>query len=142
MSGYLYTIAFMMLISKVSVSAVTCTQHDASFNDFIFKFEENISFQRTRIIFPLVYRLGDYQLYNPTTKIWSLHDIMKLKYPLIYSKQQLKKEHMSQSIIIKTNRYMELYQEILGESDSVRVLYKFRMVGGCWFLEEVHDKSL
>lgn len=142
MNAKLYVAAFIILVSNMAVSAVTCVCNDTSFNNFIDKFENDLSFQRIRIIFPLVYRFGDYRLYNPEVKLLSLKDIETLGYPLIYSKQQLEKNHMGQSIIIKTERYSELYQEILGESDSVRVLYSFRMVGGCWFLEDVHDKSL
>ena len=95
------------------------------------------------MIFPLVSRFGDYRLSNQTVELWSLSDIHKQKNPLIYSRSDLKKQFLVQSIsLFQPHRYAEVIQENAGEADSTRLLYKFREVGGCWFLEEVHDRSL
>ena len=46
-----------------------------------------------------------------------------------------------ESILLSTKRYAEVFHDGPPESDLYRVLYKFRNIGGCWFLEEMHDKS-
>jgi len=55
---------------------------------------------------------------------------------------QRKKGKLVQTILLNTERYSEVYQEYGGEGDSPRILYKFRNISGCWYLEEIHDKSL
>lgn len=52
------------------------------------------------------------------------------------------KHHNAESILLSTKRYAEVFHDGPPESDSYRVLYKFRSIDGCWFLEEMHDKSM
>lgn len=42
---------------------------------------------------------------------------------------------------IATQHYVEVFHS-KPEADSYLVLYKFRNLDGCWYLEELHDKSL
>lgn len=44
-------------------------------------------------------------------------------------------------VLLQRSRYAELFQDGPADTDSYRMLYKFRKIHGCWFLEELHDKS-
>lgn len=117
-----------------------CPAKDKGFKNFLKKFVADVPFQQSRVIFPLVYRYGDYSMTNPVVELWDANKIRSLPYPLIRNSLQMKAERMEQSYLLLTDRYSEVFQDI-PDSDSERVLYKFRNVDGCWFLEEVHDKS-
>jgi hypothetical protein len=111
------------------------------FDDFLKKFEEDINFQRTRLILPLVVREGDYSMAVVEVSLWDLGKIKSLQEPLILSKSQRKKELVTEDILLNTKRYVEVFHDGPPESDLYRMLYKFRFVNGCWYLEELHDKS-
>jgi len=142
MLRYLCVAVCFLQISSATAGGIKCIKQDASFAEFLDRFTENILFQRSRIVLPLVAKFGDYRLVEPIIKIWTLKDISSLPYPLIYSKMQRKKGKLVQTILLNTERYFEVYQEYGGEGDSPRILYKFRNISGCWYLEEIHDKSL
>ena len=138
----------LLLFSSIASAATTevplsCEKKDQSFKTFLSRFTEDIAFQRSRLVLPLVSRYGNYDMAIPKIELLSRSDIMKLKDPLIYSRAELKKLNLAQSVLLlQKDRYAEVYQANAGEADDTRLLYKFRNVSGCWFLEETHDRSL
>ncbi len=137
----LFVLAMMIILPTTAFSVVQCSTPDRSFKGFLQRFEESIKFQRSRIVLPMVARFGDYTMTNVVIELWSLEKLKNLDYPLILSLQGRKKEHVMESIVLSTKRYAEVFHDGPPESDLYRVLYKFRNIGGCWFLEEMHDKS-
>jgi hypothetical protein len=142
----LYTIAFTLLMlasiaEGATIPPVKCAKADPSFTRFLENFSENKIFQRKRILVPLVVRQGDYFVNGAEVKLMSQPEIAKLPYALFRSAKERKAANVSQSIVLKTARYAEVFHD-KDEADSDRVLYKFRNIEGCWFLEEFHDKSL
>lgn len=125
----------------VSSAIAVCKEPDKSFKNFLSNFTEDAAFQQGRIIFPLVYRFGDYTMTDLIIELWDKDKIKTLAYPLILSRGQRKKEGIQQSYLLTTSRYAEVFQD-RAEADDYRILYKFRNIEGCWFLEEVHDKAL
>jgi len=137
----LFVMVMMIISPTTALSVVQCSTPDHSFKKFLQRFEENIEFQRSRIVLPMVARFGDYTMTNVIIELWNTEKIKNLNYPLILSSQGRKKEHVIESIMISTKRYTEVFHDGPPESDLYRVLYKFRNIDGCWFLEEMHDKS-
>lgn len=138
----LFAIALTLFASApASAVSTTCNESDASFVKFLREFGENKRFQKQRIVLPLVARFGDYQMADPEVKLLWLPELEKLEYPLFRSSKEMKKDGITQSVLLATKRYAEVIQD-QAEADSDRVLFKFRNIGGCWFLEELHDKSL
>jgi hypothetical protein len=117
-----------------------CQIPDKSFKAFFGRFVDDLQFQRSRIIFPLMYRYGDYTITNPTIELWDLKKVESLADPLIRNMKQRKSENIAQSFLLVTNRYSEVFHDV-PNGDYERVLYKFRNINSCWYLEEVHDKS-
>lgn len=121
---------------------VECTVPDnKGFTVFLKKFEEDIGFQRTRIILPLVVREGDYSMAAVKVLLWDSAKIQSLSEPLILSKSQRKKAFVAEDVLLNTKRYVEVFHDGPPESDLYRMLYKFRAISSCWYLEELHDKS-
>lgn len=138
----------LLLLLCVACSAKTeaplsCANSDSSFSTFLSRFTDDIAFQRSRLVLPLVSRYGDYEMSIQIVELLNRSEIMKLKDPLIYSRAELKNLNLEQSVLLlQKDRYAEVYQANAGEADDTRLLYKFRNVSGCWFLEETHDRSL
>lgn len=133
---------FAIAIWPINSSAViVCKTPDKSFKSFLARFTEDSAFQQSRIIIPLVYRFGDYTMTNATVELWDINKIKALSYPLILSPTERKAKGIAQYDLLTTSRYAEVFQD-RPEADDYRLLYKFRNVDHCWFLEEVHDKSL
>lgn len=122
-------------------AVVECRTPDKAFRSFYQRFAENIEFQQSRIIFPLVYRFGDYTMTTPVVELWDMAKLKAFDHPLILSHNQRKAEGINEAFLLVTRRYSEVFQD-RPEADDYRMLYKFRNVGGCWFLEEAHDKAL
>ena len=118
-----------------------CKKHDKSFEIFLSKFEEDMVFQRSRIVMPLVSREGNYFTTDPKIELLDIDAIEKLANPLILSKKEMKSQNVQDYIIIKTDAFAELLQDQY-ESDANRVLFTFRNIDGCWYLEEMHDESM
>ena len=137
----IFVLAMMIVSPTTALSVVQCSTPDHSFKEFLQRFEESIEFQRSRIVLPMVTRFGDYTMTNVVIELWSSEKLKKLDYPLILSLHGRKKEHVMESIVLSTKRYAEVFHDGPPESDLYRVLYKFRNIDGCWFLEEMHDKS-
>jgi hypothetical protein len=133
---------FAILIWPITSTAViVCKAPDDSFKGFFLRFTEDAAFQQSRIIFPLVHRFGDYTMTNPIIELWDINRVKTLTYPLILSQTQRKAKGIEQSDLLTTSRYAEVLQD-RPEADDYRLLYKFRNVDRCWFLEEIHDRSL
>jgi hypothetical protein len=136
-------LALMLPTAGVAQVALQCTVADTKgFPAFLKKFEEDIGFQRSRIALPLVVREGDYIVQGVSIALWDIEHIKALDWPLILPRKDRNKEGVSEEVLLHTQRYSEVLQEGPPETDSYRLLYKFRNVGGCWFLEELHDRSL
>jgi len=134
--------ALVLFISApVSAAGTPCEKADTSFAKFLRQFGENKQFQKRRIVLPLVARFGDYQMVAPEVKLMSSSELEKLDYPLFRSNEEMKRDGVAQSVLLSTKRYAEVVQD-QADADSDRILFKFRSIGGCWFLEELHDKSL
>lgn len=130
-----------LLISSVSSAQIErCAKPDKTFVVFYEHFVSNVSFQKSRIIYPLVYRFGDYAMTNPIVELWDQEKVESLPDPLIRNKKQRKAEKVEQTFLLITNRYSEVFHDV-PNADYERVLYKFRNVDRCWYLEEVHDRS-
>ena len=139
---YTAIILFATIILPASSSAaIVCKAPDKSFKDFFVRFTEEIPFQQSRVIFPLVYRFGDYAMTTPLIELWDSNKLKAFPHPLILSRSQRKVEGVNQSFLLVTPRYSEVFQD-RQEADDYRILYKFRSVDGCWFLEDIHDKAL
>jgi hypothetical protein len=131
----------LFVTASASATGTSCAKADASFGDFLRRFGENKQFQKQRIVLPLVARFGDYQVADPQIKLLSSSELDKLDYPLFRSNSEMRRDAIAQSVLLATKRYAEVIQD-QDEADSDRVLFKFRSIGGCWFLEELHDTSL
>lgn len=136
-----YVLVAVLLWPVASSAIVTCNVPDRSFRHFLQKFANYPNFQQSRIIFPLVHRFGDYTMTEPLIELWDLSQVKGLSYPLILSDRQRKAEGIEQLFVLTTRRYVEIVQD-RPEADDYRMLYKFRRINGCWFLEEAHDKAL
>jgi hypothetical protein len=131
----------MIVLPSVASAVMQCPKPDRSFKAFLQRFEEDIEFQRSRLVLPLVYRSGEYTMTNVLVELWDIEKIKKLDYPLILSKRGKKTENVTEAILLSTKRYTEIFHDGPSGSDLYRMLYKFRSIDSCWFLEEVHDKS-
>lgn len=141
-SYFVIFVSFTIIsVPNMAFSMVKCSKKDSSFKEFLIKFEEGKEFQQNRIIFPLVVRFGDYTMTNIIIELWNLKKINNIGYPLIMSPQAQHKKRIAESVVLSTNRYAEIFHDGPPESDIYRVLYKFRNIDDCWFLEEMHDKS-
>lgn len=134
-------VAMLLIMPAMASAVVQCTIPDQSFKTFLQRFEEDIEFQRSRLVLPLVSRSGEYTMANVLIELWDIEKIKALDYPLILSRQGRKTENVTESILLPTKRYTEVFHDGPPESDLYRRLYKFRSIDNCWFLEEVHDKS-
>jgi hypothetical protein len=133
--------AILIILPTVAYAVVQCPTPDRSFKAFLQRFEEDIEFQRSRLVLPLVSRSGEYTMTNTLVELWDIEKIKKLSYPLILTRQGRKTEKVAEDVVLFTKRYVEVFHDGPPESDMYRMLYKFRNIEGCWFLEEVHDKS-
>lgn len=138
----IYCMVGLLVFSMTASAIEKCAVPDKSIDGFLQKFENDIAFQRSRLILPLVARFGDYTMSNVVIELWTIDKIKTLDYPLVLSNEGKRKEAVKEATLLNTPRYVEVYHDGPPESDSYRVLYKFRSIEGCWFLEEMHDKSL
>ncbi|MBA2589943.1 MAG: hypothetical protein H0U98_15115 [Alphaproteobacteria bacterium] len=141
MKKLLLVLAFLSFSSVVMATPVTrtaCETPDSSFKAFLPRFTDDRAFRESRIALPLVARAGDGVATEESIELWTLPHIKSLKYPLIHSRQEQKKNDILQRIDLLQPDYAEVF---LGEreADADRMLYKFRKNAGCWFLEELHD---
>ncbi len=126
-----------------AINPTACKKMDASFKEFLSRFTDNKAFQRSRLVLPLVARFGNYLTVDAAVELWPLAKIEQMQDSLIFSTAERKKLNLSQEIVMfQSNRYAEVYQANAGEADDTRVLFHFRNLKGCWFLEEIDDRSL
>ena len=125
----------------VSIPPVSCIRPDPSFSKFLDAFSENQGFQRSRVLVPLLLRSGEYTLHGATIQILDAVEIENLAVPLFRSKRERKNISVYQSVLFVTERYAEVFHG-RSRADFDQVLYKFRKIDRCWFLEEMHDLSL
>ena len=79
---------------------------------------------------------------DASVELWRADKVNHMKDPLIYSRKDLKELNLVQRVVLyQPKRYAEVYQENAGEADSIRLLYQFRNIHGCWFLEEYNDRG-
>lgn len=133
--------AFPSIGEASTIAPVTCTQPDTSFHRFLRSFGEDKKFQRTRLLIPLVARYGEYSVNGAQIEVLDQPEINNLPYPLFRSAKERASDGIYQDIVLLSKRYAEVFHG-QREADSDRVLYKFRNIDHCWFLEEFHDKAL
>ena len=131
----------LLVAPHAAVAVERCPKPDATFDRFLAQFISDTTFQRSRIILPLVYRYGSYSLKDPEIQLWDIQKVKKLESPLILSGPQRMERDIVQKMPIKTKDYVEVFHG-KSEADSYRILFKFRNLEGCWYLEELHETSL
>lgn len=134
-------VAMLVFLPMVASAVVQCPAPDRSFKAFLQQFEEDIEFQRSRLVLPLVSRSGEYTMTNVLVEPRDIEKIKELDYPLMLSRQGRKIENVTESILLSTKRYAEVFHDGPPEYDLYRMLYKFRSINNSWFLEAVYDKS-
>lgn len=125
----------------VPTTSPKCMAHDRSLPDFVSRFTNDVSFQRTRLVLPLVSRTGDNLVTEMTIELWSLADVKRLKFPLILSDKDRGKQDIEQSITQLPDKLSAQVFQGQREADSFLMTYKFSNFEGCWYLEEVDDES-
>lgn len=116
----IFRLTFLPLLAASSPTAfavVQCPSPDRSFKTFLHRFEEDIEFQRTRFVLPLVSRSGKCTMTDTKVELWDLERIQRLDYPLILSQQGKKTGKATESVVLSTKRYAEVFQD--GPSESV-----------------------
>ena len=139
-----FFVASLFWLSSSAVAATPlviprCGVSDASFREFLLKFESNPSFRDGRIVFPLVVREGNGVTAQATIALWSRSDVRGLKDPLIYSRPELTKANLSEQVLSLSSASAEVVQSNAGEADDTRLHYRFKNFQGCWALEEFDD---
>ena len=114
---------------------------DESFQSFLGRFSKDEHFRSGRIIFPLVYRHGRFENGDLTALIWDAERIKTLGAPLFMSRAQRTARDVVQELPLVTKAYAEVYH-YRRERDTYEVVFSFRRLGGCWFLEGLHNTSL
>ena len=128
------------MVSTAAATVERCPKPDATFSGFLAQFAADTKFQRKRLILPLVYRYGSYWISDPKIELWDAQKIQTLKEPLMLSESKRKEKDIMQEIPIRTKKYVEVYHH-KAEADTYQILFKFRNVEGCWYLDEIHDTS-
>jgi hypothetical protein len=128
-------------MSESAFSQIVCKAPDRNFKEFSRKFENDLEFQSGRIILPLVMRAGEYGTPSVTIKLLDSAAIKSFRQPLILSQKQQRSEHV-QDYIVLNSKYFAMLEQGEAEGDAYRVNYRFINYGGCWFLEDMHDRSL
>jgi hypothetical protein len=121
-----------------------CTKPDISFQEFLNRFTNDVGFQRSRLMLPLIARAGDGKTSPATVESWSIKQIRDLKDPLIYSTADLRKFYLQQSVDMLHDAapsIAEVWQRNRAESDAIKLQYWFRKFDGCWVLTELDDWS-
>ena len=142
-SPLLLFLAAVLLASAETVLAqgTGCAVPDKSFQSFLGRFSEDEHFRSGRIIFPVVYRHGRFENGDLTAQIWDAERIKTLGAPLFMSRAQRTARDVVQELPLVTKAYAEVHH-YKRESDTYEVMFSFRRLGGCWFLEGLHDTSL
>lgn len=139
---FLAILTFSFVEPTVAMPATypVCPKPDASFQSFLTRFTNDIEFQRSRLVLPLIARAGDGATSPATVDVWSMKDVRKLQDPLIYSTAELKKLNIGQSVDLihdQSPSVAEVWQQERGGSDAIKLQYWFRKyLNGCWALAE------
>ena len=118
-----------------------CPVPDKSFQSFLVRFSEDTQFREGRITFPVVYRRGRFENSDLQLQLWEAARVAALGSPLIMSLAQRRERDVVQELRLVARDYAEVYHH-KREGDSYEVLFSFRRIAGCWFLEGLHDTSL
>jgi hypothetical protein len=122
-----------------TVTVPQCSKPDASFKNFLERFESDAVFRETRLEIPFVARSGDGISSRAEVALWSLADIRALKNPLIYPAAERERLRLNETVLALRGDHAEVFQANSGEADDVRLYYRFRKFNGCWALEEFSD---
>ena len=134
-------LALVALAEIVLALGPGCVVPDKSFQSFLTRFSEDERFRSSRIIFPVVYRHGRHENGDLQAQLWDAERVKTLGAPLFMSRAQRTTRNVVQELPLVTKAYAEVYHH-KREGDSYEITFSFRRVGGCWFLEGVHDTSL
>jgi hypothetical protein len=118
-----------------------CPVPDKSFQSFLTRFSEDMQFRDSRITFPVVYRRGRFENSDLELQLWGTARLGALGGPLIMSRAQRRERDIVQEFRLVARDYAEVYHH-KRDGDSYEVLFSFRRIAGCWFLEGLHDTSL
>jgi len=75
------------------------------------------------------------------TELWSAEKLGHLDGPLILTRAQRQQRNVVQEVSLTTKTYVEVFH-YKRDADSYEIVYAFRRVDGCWFLESLHNTSL
>jgi len=129
-------------VSAIPVTVLACKSPDNSFQSFLRRFEDDAPFRRSRLQLPLVVLTGNGISVSRTIEFWTLPNLRALKGPLIYSRSDLKKYDLAETILVlQPKRYAEVLQANAGEADDTKLIFRFRRIDGCWALEGFEDVS-
>ncbi len=118
-----------------------CSVRDKSFDEFFAKFTENTQLQKERVVAPLVIRrFSEIARTEPTIELEDrekvTEEILSTKEPLVCSEKRRASLGLVKEFLVKSKHVVEVYYHTL-ESDTRQIIYVFRKISGCWFLEEV-----
>jgi hypothetical protein len=131
----------LALAETVLAQGTGCAVPDKSFQSFLGRFSEDEQFGNGRIIFPVVYRHGRFENGDLKAQIWDAERIKTLGAPLFMSRAQRTARDVVQELNLVTKAYAEVYH-YKRAGDLYEVMFSFRRLNACWFLEGLHDTSL
>jgi len=118
-----------------------CTAPDTSFRAFLTAFGSTRSFQESRIVYPLVVRIGRPPSDAGTVEIWGQGAVRDLKSPAFRLTAERRRTGIEQRVTVATENYAEVFH-FRPEADSYEIRYHFIKADGCWYLESYGDTSL
>jgi hypothetical protein len=89
---------------------------------------------------PVVYRRGHFENGELQVQLWNAERLRTLEGPLFMSRAQRSARGIVKELPLVSKAYAEVYH-YKRAGDSYDVVFSFRRVGGCWFLEGLHDTS-
>jgi hypothetical protein len=137
---------FAMAIAVIAVPAwawgsAQCVKPESDFGAFASRFASDKAFRLERVSLPLTVVVGDGAAREQVHQRWSRAQFEQNDAPLFLSTAKLKRRGLSQRIRPLSVVEREVYQ-FRPEADSLRHVFNFRQIDGCWHLVSFADISL
>jgi len=115
--------------------------NEISFEVFFERFGKDSLFQKQRVKYPL--KESYIESLDPTIiKTDTIYNISEYKYiDFIKDKDGMKREYEKYSIEIEKIDNENIYYKNLGYDNGIHIIFKFKLIAGCWFLVEILDES-
>jgi hypothetical protein len=114
---------------------------DEQFSVFLHRFENDLAFQRERVLYPLPAKVGDGRAVEQRRERWTRADLEAREGSLILSNEERRKRDLRQRVVAESADRVTVFH-YRPEADSYRILYRFRNLSGCWFLARYENVSL